>query len=100
MHGKRSQVFHDRAGVFTGLPTPVGVARYHSLAVDPLSLPESLSVTAVADDGEVMAIRHRDLPILGVQFHPESVFTDHGLQMLANAADVLSAATTRQEVLA
>ena len=97
MHGKRSAVFHDGRGVFDRIPAPVSVIRYHSLAVDPLSLPDCLIVTAVADDGEVMAIRHRELPVHGVQFHPESAFTDHGLDMMANAVRELTTAARRPE---
>jgi anthranilate synthase/aminodeoxychorismate synthase-like glutamine amidotransferase len=85
MHGKRSRVFHDGQGTFTGLPNPTLVTRYHSLVVDPLTLPDHLVVTAVSDDAEVMAIRHRELPVVGVQFHPESIFTEHGITLLDNA---------------
>jgi anthranilate synthase/aminodeoxychorismate synthase-like glutamine amidotransferase len=85
MHGKRSRVFHDGQGAFTGLPNPTLVTRYHSLVIDPLTLPDPFVVTAVSDDAEVMAIRHRDLPIAGVQFHPESIFTEHGITLLNSA---------------
>src|SRR5690606_32040982 len=74
MHGKTSDIRHDGTGVFAGLPSPLTVTRYHSLAVDAQSLPDCLAVTAQADDGEIMALRHREHVIHGVQFHPESLF--------------------------
>jgi anthranilate synthase component 2 len=85
MHGKLSPVLHRGEGAFEGLPSPLEVTRYHSLTVDPASLPDELVVTAWTDTGEVMGLRHRDLPIEGVQFHPESLFTEKGLDMVANA---------------
>ncbi|MFI8298661.1 anthranilate synthase component II [Streptomyces nigra] len=85
MHGKLSAVRHDGTGAFAGLPSPLTVTRYHSLTVDPASLPDELVVTAWTDNGEVMGLRHRELPIEGVQFHPESLFTEKGLDMVANA---------------
>ncbi|MGL4174128.1 MAG: anthranilate synthase component II [Actinomycetota bacterium] len=82
MHGKTSPVDHDGQGMLAGLPSPLTVTRYHSLAVLDEGLPAELRVTArAADDGTVMALRHRDLPIEGVQFHPESIGTDHGLAL-------------------
>lgn len=90
MHGKRSRVFHDGDGPFRGLPNPLPVIRYHSLVVDPLTLPACLQVTAVSDDAEVMAVRHGTLPVYGVQFHPESVFTDRGLDLVGTAITVLT----------
>ncbi len=84
MHGKTSTVSHDRQGVFAGLPTPITAMRYHSLVADQTSLPEVLLVTARDDRGEIMGVRHRRLPVEGVQFHPESFLTDHGIHMLAN----------------
>ncbi|KUL53033.1 anthranilate synthase [Streptomyces sp. NRRL S-1521] len=84
MHGKASQVRHDGRGVFDGLATPLTVTRYHSLIVD-ASAPPELDVTATSlDDGYVMGIRHRTLAVEGVQFHPESVMTDHGLRLFDN----------------
>ncbi|WP_372664478.1 anthranilate synthase component II [Amycolatopsis kentuckyensis] len=85
MHGKCSPVAHDGRGVFAGLPNPLTVARYHSLVLDPASLPADLVVTAWSSTGEVMGVRHRELPIEGVQFHPESLFTEGGMAMVANA---------------
>ena len=84
LHGKTSEVVHDGSGVLTGLPDPFTATRYHSLAVRPETLPAELEVTGWTDSGVVMAIRHRDLPIEGVQFHPESVLTQGGHQMVAN----------------
>jgi anthranilate synthase/aminodeoxychorismate synthase-like glutamine amidotransferase len=82
MHGKASTLTHDGRGVFEGLPSPFSVIRYHSLAL--ADLPDVLEVSATSEDGEIMAIRHRDLPIEGVQFHPESVMTEHGKQLIGN----------------
>lgn len=84
MHGKTSPITHDGSGIFTGLPTPMTVTRYHSLAVNPESLPDCLTVTARTDDGEIMALRHTALPISGVQFHPESILSEHGHALLSN----------------
>jgi anthranilate synthase component 2 len=82
MHGKTSPVTHDGTGVFAGIPSPFIATRYHSLIVDPV--PDVLSVNARSDDGHVMGFRHVSLPIHGVQFHPESIATEHGHAMLAN----------------
>ncbi|MGW5021311.1 aminodeoxychorismate/anthranilate synthase component II [Streptomyces cacaoi] len=84
LHGKTSRVLHEGAGVFTGLPSPFTATRYHSLAVAPGPVPDELEVTAWTDDGLVMGLRHRELPVEGVQFHPESVLTEWGHRMLAN----------------
>ena len=84
MHGKISPVEHTASGVFANLPNRFNAARYHSLAVERSSLPECLEVTAWTDDGEIMGLRHRTLPIEGVQFHPESIATEHGHAMLKN----------------
>ena len=85
VHGKASSISHEGTGLFTGLPRPLEVGRYHSLVVDRSTLPEALEVTAVsADDGEVMALRHRTHPTVGVQFHPESVLTPDGPALLRN----------------
>ena len=84
MHGKVSPVEHTASGVFTNLPNRFSAARYHSLAVERSSLPECLEVTAWTEDGEIMGLRHRTLPIEGVQFHPESIATEHGHAMLKN----------------
>ena len=82
MHGKTSQVSHDGSGVFAGLPSPFTGTRYHSLIVD--AVPDALVVNCTSDDGHVMGFRHRELPIHGVQFHPESIATQHGHALLAN----------------
>ena len=82
MHGKTSPVTHDGSGLFVGLPSPFTATRYHSLIVE--NIPDSLIVNATSDDGHVMAFRHATLPIHGVQFHPESIATEHGHAMLAN----------------
>lgn len=84
MHGKTSRITHDGRGVFSHVPSPLTVTRYHSLAVDPSTVPDELEVTAATDSGIVMGLRHRFLPLEGVQFHPESVMTEHGHLMLAN----------------
>ncbi len=78
MHGKTSDIAHDGTGLFAGLPTPFKATRYHSLVLEPSSLPAALQVTGTADDGEIMAIRHRTHPVVGTQFHPESVLTEAG----------------------
>ena len=83
-HGKTSPVTHGSVGVLTGVPSPFTVARYHSLTVDPATLPECLEVTATVSSGMIMAMRHRTLPIHSVQFHPESVMTEHGHRILSN----------------
>lgn len=82
MHGKTSQVSHDGSGIFAGIPSPFTATRYHSLVVD--NIPASLIVNATSEDGHVMGFRHETLPIHGVQFHPESIATEHGHAMLAN----------------
>ncbi len=84
MHGKTSPVHHDGAGLFAGLPSPFAATRYHSLLVERASLPPCLKVTAWTAEGEIMGLRHATLPIHGVQFHPESLATEHGLQILRN----------------
>ncbi len=84
LHGKTSQVHHTGAGVFKSLPTPFTATRYHSLAVEPATIGTELEVTGKTESGVVMSMRHKTLPIEGVQFHPESVLTEHGHLMLAN----------------
>jgi para-aminobenzoate synthetase component 2 len=84
MHGKTSLVHHTGAGVFEGLPSPFTATRYHSLAVVPETVPQSLKITARTESGVVMALQHRTLPLHGVQFHPESVLTEGGHRLLAN----------------
>lgn len=84
MHGKISKIEHSSQGVFNGLPSPLSVVRYHSLAVNSANLPDCLEITATAEDGEIMALKHKTLPIEGVQFHPESIMTSGGKRLLAN----------------
>jgi anthranilate synthase component 2 len=84
MHGKLSPVAHDGRGVFADLPTPFAVTRYHSLAIARDDVPPELEVTANADDGEIMGVRHRHLAVEGVQFHPEAILTEHGMRLLGN----------------
>jgi anthranilate synthase/aminodeoxychorismate synthase-like glutamine amidotransferase len=82
MHGKASRIHHDGEGTFAGLPNPLTATRYHSLVVEPEELPGELEVTAWSDEGEIMALRHREHPIVGLQFHPESILTEHGHALL------------------
>ena len=84
MHGKTSRVLHDGTGLFAGLPSPLTAMRYHSLLLDEADLPDCLAVTSRSEDGLVMSIAHREHPIVGVQFHPESIGTEHGTALLAN----------------
>ena len=84
MHGKTSAIVHHGAGVFAGLPSPLTATRYHSLVIAPETMPDCLEVTATTDDGIIMGVRHRTLPIEGVQFHPESILTAAGHQLLTN----------------
>jgi anthranilate synthase component 2 len=92
VHGKISMIDHEGCGIFAGLPTPFGVARYHSLSADPAGVHEPLQVTARARDGTIQALQHLRLPIHGLQFHPESVASEHGLALLANFLAIAEAA--------
>jgi len=92
MHGKTSHVEHEGAGVFAGLPSPLTATRYHSLVIDPGTIPPELEVTAHTADGIVMGVRHRTLPIEGVQFHPESILTAAGHDLLRNWLDIVARA--------
>ena len=94
MHGKTSPILHEGASVFKGLPSPFTATRYHSLAVDRASLPEELQVTAWTDDGEIMGLAHRTRPVHGVQFHPESILTTCGHQLLGNFLDLANVPRT------
>jgi anthranilate synthase/aminodeoxychorismate synthase-like glutamine amidotransferase len=98
MHGKTSAVFHSDAGVFSGLPNPFEATRYHSLVVERESLPDSLEVTAETADGVVMGLRHREHPLEGVQFHPESILTPAGRDLLANFLAAAGAVVSRRPV--
>lgn len=83
-HGKQSEITHDGSSVFEGIDSPVKVARYHSLAVQREDLPKDLRILAETADGEIMAIRHKKYPVVGLQFHPESIYTEHGKRMIEN----------------
>lgn len=84
MHGKTSLIEHNQQGLFTGLPVPLNVTRYHSLLIDPATLPDSFTVSAWSREREIMAIGHKQWPLYGVQFHPESIMSQQGLQLLEN----------------
>ncbi|MGZ3275902.1 MAG: anthranilate synthase component II [Caulobacteraceae bacterium] len=88
MHGKTDSIHHNGGGIFKDIPSPFTATRYHSLAIDRSSLPNTLEVTAWTDDGEIMGVQHRDRPMYGVQFHPESIATQYGHEMLANFLDL------------
>ncbi|MCZ6782355.1 MAG: aminodeoxychorismate/anthranilate synthase component II [Proteobacteria bacterium] len=92
MHGKTSQIEHDGVGIFAGLPKPFEATRYHSLVIESGSCPAELEVTAKTADGEIMGVRHHELPLEGVQFHPESILTPVGKQLLRNYLDRCAAA--------
>ena len=87
MHGKTSQIFHENTGVFNGIKSPFTATRYHSLVIDKKSLPDCCDITAWTDDNEIMGIKHKDLPIEGVQFHPESILSEYGHDLLKNFLD-------------
>jgi anthranilate synthase/aminodeoxychorismate synthase-like glutamine amidotransferase len=91
MHGKVSEIHHEGAGVFVGLPTPFTATRYHSLVVDPSTLPDCLEVTATTADGVIMGLRHREVLVEGVQFHPESILSPMGPRLLQNFLDLAGA---------
>ena len=84
MHGKASEVYHDRRTLYSGLPNPLACGRYHSLAVSEMALPNDLAISAYTSDGEIMGVRHKTLPVEGVQFHPESILTPLGDRLIAN----------------
>ena len=83
-HGKQSEITHTGTGIFAGITSPVKVARYHSLAVQMDDLPECLTVMAQTKDGEIMAMQHKEYPVYGLQFHPESIYTEHGKRIIDN----------------
>ncbi len=89
MHGKTSEITHMGEGVFKGIPSPFTAVRYHSLVIDEKTLPKELKVTARSEDGEIMGIQHTKYPVYGVQFHPESVLSEHGVKILANFLDIV-----------
>ena len=84
MHGKTSPIQHDGKELFKGLPNPLTATRYHSLIIKPDTVPDCLEVTAKTEEGEIMGVRHKELPIWGVQFHPESILSESGRQLLKN----------------
>ncbi len=88
MHGKTDTMKHSGTGVFTGIPQNVHIARYHSLVIEKATLPDCLEITAESSDGEIMGVRHREFDIQGVQFHPESIATESGMQMLKNFLEI------------
>ncbi|MCD8152430.1 MAG: aminodeoxychorismate/anthranilate synthase component II [Clostridiales bacterium] len=90
LHGKQSVIRHSGTGIFEGVPSPLKVARYHSLAVQSEGLPDCLEISAQTEDGEIMAIRHREYPVYGMQFHPESIYTEHGKKILENFLEEIS----------
>jgi anthranilate synthase/aminodeoxychorismate synthase-like glutamine amidotransferase len=93
MHGKTSEIFHEGSGVFAGLPSPLEATRYHSLVISPESVPAELEVTARTSDGVIMGVRHREVAVEGVQFHPESCLTPTGMAMIGNFLAATGAAT-------
>ena len=96
MHGKTSPIEHSGAGVFAGLPSPFVATRYHSLAIERATLPAALEVTSTTDDGEIMGVRHKTLDVEGVQFHPESIASEHGHDLLANFLKVAGISPKRR----
>jgi anthranilate synthase/aminodeoxychorismate synthase-like glutamine amidotransferase len=90
MHGKTSPILHDNSGVFADLPSPFEATRYHSLLIDPPTMPAVLTVNAQTAEGEIMGVRHKEYPIHGVQFHPESILTRHGKELLKNFLHIAS----------
>ena len=88
MHGKISEITHNATGVLAAIPSPFKATRYHSLTLEPGSLPDCLEITAKSDDGVIQGIAHRDLPLHGVQFHPESIASEHGHQLIQNFLDI------------
>ncbi|MEM6615931.1 MAG: aminodeoxychorismate/anthranilate synthase component II [Pseudomonadota bacterium] len=97
MHGKTSPVGHQSKGVFCDLPSPLNVTRYHSLTIDNESVPSTLEVTAETEDGTIMGVRHTEYPVYGVQFHPESIASERGKEMIKNFLDLADAWNARSE---
>ena len=98
MHGKTDDIQHTGVGVFTNLPSPFKVTRYHSLAIERSSLPDTLEITATSSDGEIMGVRHRDFIVEGVQFHPESILSEHGHALLKNFLQLTLKPYTKQAI--
>ncbi|MFN4244711.1 MAG: bifunctional anthranilate synthase component II/anthranilate phosphoribosyltransferase [Brevinematia bacterium] len=89
IHGKTSIIVHNQNGIFKDLPVPLKATRYHSLVIDPSTLPKELEITATSEDGEIMGVKHKEYPLFGVQFHPESIATEHGMKMIKNFIDMI-----------
>ncbi len=89
MHGKTSVIVHNQSGIFKDLPIPIKATRYHSLVIDPATLPNELEITATSEDDEIMGVKHKDYPLFGVQFHPESIATEYGIKMIKNFVDII-----------
>ena len=96
MHGRSSAVDHTDSPMFANVPNPLKVGRYHSLIAEKLTMPESLKVTALATDGTIMAVEHKTLPVVGLQFHPESILTEDGYQLLTNFLKIASIPLTQR----
>jgi anthranilate synthase component 2/para-aminobenzoate synthetase component 2 len=96
MHGKTSRIKNDGATLFKGMPDPFEAGRYHSLIVEKESLPECLTITAETEEGEIMGVRHRDYPVEGIQFHPESILTPMGKRIIRNFLEMINSATKAQ----
>lgn len=84
LHGKQSTIFHDAGSIFKGINSPLKIARYHSLAVSEKQFPKQLQILAKTEDGEIMAMKHKQYPVVGLQFHPESIYTEHGKRLIEN----------------
>ena len=98
MHGKVSDIFHQSDGLMNGIPSPFRATRYHSLAIEPGTLPSFLSVMATSEDGVIQGISHKELPIFGVQFHPESIASEHGHKLIQNFLDIVKARPGNRKV--
>ena len=98
MHGKTSQIHHDGAGIYAGLPNPFTATRYHSLIVERDSVPDCLQIVAETEDGLVMGLRHRNMPVEGMQFHPESILTSEGKRLLGNFLQAPTQSPANMEV--
>lgn len=96
MHGKTSKIYHNAEGIFSDIPSPYNATRYHSLIIAPESIPKCLKVTAKTIDGIIMGIQHTSLPIFGVQFHPESILTEHGHKLLENFINIVNSRLTNK----
>jgi anthranilate synthase/aminodeoxychorismate synthase-like glutamine amidotransferase len=98
MHGKSSMIFHNDDEIFIEIPNPFRAIRYHSLVIDPDSVPETLEITAWTDKDEIMGVKHREHPVYGIQFHPESVMSDYGKELLANFLEIVNKGDSHDQV--